>query len=218
MNFRQWFFIEAQLPEPVFMGWEDFLYELNKSINRHVHKTPEEELENGLRYVVLYNGSETATKDSAELEVSLGKYDWPSYPDGTEEKRLAAVKYFITSMEMKIDKITKSSHPSTPNDLILHVSGLQRYETPSYSQVQKNNPYMYQALATGRMIDVRQIGVEINPKLFRLNKFIPDVEYVDSENGQYIWSIGRDKATGEIFAAFDQRFYGNPDYECVFLR
>jgi hypothetical protein len=218
MNFKKWFLIEEQLPEPMFMGWNDFLYELNKFINHHVHKIPEDKLEHGLHYITLHNASESTTKDSAELEISLEKYDSPTYPEGTEKKRLAAVKYFITSMGMQINKITKSRHPSTPNDLILHVSGLPKYETPNYQHVQKNNPYMHQSLTTGRMIDVQQIGVEIEPGVFRLNKFIPDVEYVDSNAGKYIYSIGRHHATGEIFAAFDGRYYDNPDYECVFLR
>lgn len=199
------------------MGWEDFLYELNKFVNRFVHGVPDENLENGLHYVTLNNRND-ATGDAAELEVSLTKYDFDPHTTGIEEKRLSAIKYFLSEMGMNIDRITKSPDPRTPENVILHVSGLPRYEMPDYRHVRTSNPYMHRALTTGQMIDVRQIGTETEPGVYRLTRFVPDVEYVDSETGKYIYSIGRDHATGEILAALDGRFYNNPDYECVFLR
>ncbi len=33
-----------------------------------------------------------------------------------------------------------------------------------------------------------------------------------------IWSIGKRMADGAIFASVDCRFYGDPDYECIWLR
>lgn len=33
-----------------------------------------------------------------------------------------------------------------------------------------------------------------------------------------IWSVGRSKWNGSLWAAFDGRFYQNPDYDCVWLR
>lgn len=234
MDFCEWLHIvETQLPQPIFTGWAEFVHELNLFINRFVHKIPEEDLEHALMYVTLFDqGSEK--EDSAKLELSMSDYDWnKEAPPGSASKRLAAVKYFLGEMGMNIDKIEKSQHPQTPDDLILHVSGLPRYETPDYSHldptgkqldIHRHNPQLMQALKTGRVLDVQQIGYEVpdpdgkKGMVFRLNKFIPNVDYADGKTSQWIWSIGRSKSTGETFASFDGRYYMNDDYDCLFLR
>lgn len=51
-----------------------------------------------------------------------------------------------------------------------------------------------------------------------LPDFIENRDYCNAETEEWIWSIGRDKETGEILAAHDTRFYGHPSYECLWLR
>jgi len=45
-----------------------------------------------------------------------------------------------------------------------------------------------------------------------------DVDYCNALTERWIWSIGRERATGTIYAAHDTRFYQNPDYHCLWLR
>jgi hypothetical protein len=66
--------------------------------------------------------------------------------------------------------------------------------------------------------DVREIGEHIAPGLFKLNKFEEDADYRDKLTDRPVWSIGKSKKTGEIFAALDVRFYENSYYECLWLR
>lgn len=53
---------------------------------------------------------------------------------------------------------------------------------------------------------------------FRLDRFVENVDYVVGSTEQWIWSIGRRISDGEIFAAIDTRFYGNPEFRCLWLR
>lgn len=48
--------------------------------------------------------------------------------------------------------------------------------------------------------------------------FIEDIDYCDSKEEVWIWSIGKNYETGQILASTSNKFYQNPDYECLFLR
>jgi hypothetical protein len=106
----------------------------------------------------------------------------------------------------------------------------KRVDGPLYFKVReerkttmRNRP-MAHALATGKCLDVRKVGEPVDGRsdLFKLNGFIDGVDYCDAENEMWIWSIGKDKQTGDIFAATDARFYSANDleaeYECLWLR
>lgn len=49
-----------------------------------------------------------------------------------------------------------------------------------------------------------------------------DGDYVlgngDAKEEVWIWSIGRNKKTGEVLASTAADFYRNPDFECLWLR
>ncbi len=45
-----------------------------------------------------------------------------------------------------------------------------------------------------------------------------DCDYCVGSTEQWIWSIGRRLSDGAIFAALDARFYGNPEFHCLWLR
>ncbi len=72
----------------------------------------------------------------------------------------------------------------------------------------------------GRLINIRDIGTEISPGLFKLNRFIDDVNFVDLDTLKHIVSTCKDMATGDMFAACDGRFHTDrlePDFETIYL-
>lgn len=77
---------------------------------------------------------------------------------------------------------------------------------------------MEKALQENEALDVRKIGEEISPGVFKLKYFEEGVDYCDARTENWIWSIGKNKTTGEIFASLDTRFYSNKEFECLWLR
>jgi len=84
------------------------------------------------------------------------------------------------------------------------------------------NKAMANKLLKGKALDVRAEGRENGPGLYELRRFVDGVDYCDAQREAWIWSIGRRRSDGAIFAATDTRFYsGRPnegDYECLWLR
>ncbi len=80
------------------------------------------------------------------------------------------------------------------------------------------NLAMQRKLDKGEALDVspyrQTVGVYRLPTYF----FELDIDYCDKETEAWIWSIGRDKQTGEIWAAVDARYYENDLFECLWLR
>jgi len=56
--------------------------------------------------------------------------------------------------------------------------------------------------------------------LYRLPAYVfeLDVDYCDREREEWIWSIGQNHETGEIWAATDTRYCGNSLFECLYQR
>jgi hypothetical protein len=151
------------------------------------------------------------TKDSAVLDVYFGEGgEYNIDPD----KLINGVKYFLGEMGIQIQSIQKRPEES---DVLVTVSGISMFEEPYHHKKMKNT-WMRNALRSGDAIDVRVIGVEVEPGVFRLNEFIPDVDYVDAEDEVFIYSIGKGLESGEILASVDTRFYMNEDYECIYLK
>jgi len=48
--------------------------------------------------------------------------------------------------------------------------------------------------------------------------FDEDADYWDSKSQRYMWSIGKRRTDGRIFASTDSRFYQNEMFECIWLR
>lgn len=72
------------------------------------------------------------------------------------------------------------------------------------------------ALHHRTIVDVRHFE-QPEDGVYILPSFKDVYDYRDLKAGP-IWSIGRNKKTGEYRAALDGRFYQNDDYECVWLR
>jgi hypothetical protein len=43
-----------------------------------------------------------------------------------------------------------------------------------------------------------------------------DLCYADTES--WIWSVGKNRKTGEVLASTSSKFYGDPAFECLWLR
>jgi len=85
-----------------------------------------------------------------------------------------------------------------------------------------NNLRMQQKLTNCECIDVASIGQLVEDGdmgcVYKLKEYIDGKDYCIKESETWIWSIGKHKVTGEIFASIDTRYYQNPDYECLWLR
>lgn len=191
--------------ETTFLGWKDFLHELNIFVNDKVRQNRDQ-----WDYVTLAS----STPRAAVLHVYLE-------PDGTgthkPDRLLAAVKYFATDHGLRVTGERRDTDPQFPNSVLLKIEGLERTREPGHYGGVKN-PWLRKALRDGRVIDVRQSGTEVEPGVFRIEKFYPGVDYYDSRREAPIFSIGKDVASGEIFAAHDLRFYDDPDYECLYVK
>lgn len=195
--------IQADSPES-FLGWRHFIHELNQFLNKNVTKDTQ-----GLEYAVLGSSQESGIHpDQAVIQVYTGKEDSPGY---NPEKLISGTKYFLGEHGLKILKAYQDHDVWETL-----VSGLPIYNRPQSYQGIKNT-WMKNHLLYGDIIDVRQVGVETEPGVFKLNSFIPGIQYVDPEEEKFIFSIGKDKESGEIFAAYDTRFYGDDDYETLYL-
>jgi len=70
----------------------------------------------------------------------------------------------------------------------------------------------------GELVDVSQYP-EVSPGVYKLpSNPNTDLDYADMKKEAWIWSIGQDLETGEVFASLDARFYGDNRYHCVWLR
>jgi hypothetical protein len=80
--------------------------------------------------------------------------------------------------------------------------------------------YMEEKIASGECMDIAKIGEKVRPGVFRLQGFKEKdgMDYCDLSGKDWIRSIGKHKETGELLASTGTEFYGNADYECVFLR
>lgn len=81
-----------------------------------------------------------------------------------------------------------------------------------------SNKRMAEKLTAREALDVRSLGREIEPGVFALGDFVDEVDYCDALKEEWIGSIGRERATNELFAAVDARFCQDPLYECLWLR
>jgi hypothetical protein len=81
------------------------------------------------------------------------------------------------------------------------------------------NRKMQSKLDSRECIDVMHIGCRAEEAgVYILRSFIEDIDYCDAEREAWIWSIGKNRETGEIRAATDARFYEDPEWQCIWLR
>jgi hypothetical protein len=81
-----------------------------------------------------------------------------------------------------------------------------------------HNLAMRERLQKGEALDVLKEGKRISDSMYELRRFVDGKEYCDPVRERWIWSIGQRFSDDKIFAATDARFYGDPNYSCLFLR
>ena len=83
-----------------------------------------------------------------------------------------------------------------------------------------HNYAMERKLQSGEALDVNLIGkpMENFPGVWTIEGFLEDIDYCDAEDEQWIWSIGQDIHTGQIYASTDVRFANNPKFLLLWLR
>lgn len=79
------------------------------------------------------------------------------------------------------------------------------------------NLRMQEKLQRGDAIDVSKSEKTLEDD-YILTDFTEDVDYCDSVNEWWIWSIGRNYKTGQILASTSNKLYQNDEYECLWLR
>jgi hypothetical protein len=80
------------------------------------------------------------------------------------------------------------------------------------------NVSMRRLLHGGQALNVRDEGRELESGMFELRRFVEGKDYCDPVKERWIWSIGRRFSDGKILAATDARFYGDRNFDCLFLR
>lgn len=80
------------------------------------------------------------------------------------------------------------------------------------------NKAMAEKLSTFAALSVLREGEAIGGGLYKLRRFAEGRDYCDPALEAWIWSIGRNRATGEIFASTNTGLYQDEAWECLFLR
>lgn len=80
------------------------------------------------------------------------------------------------------------------------------------------NTMMHDMVQKGIAKDVTKVGHEICHGLYKLDSFEDGMDYCDPDKNLWIWSIGKNLCSGEIFASIDTRYYGHSGFECIWLR
>jgi hypothetical protein len=76
------------------------------------------------------------------------------------------------------------------------------------------NKRMQEKLNDGSAMDVS--GCELTDEGdYILTDFEEGVDYCDAKTEKWIWSIGKDRTTGVILASTSDKYYQNPDFECL---
>jgi len=153
-----------------------------------------------------------AQGDGTEVEVLLKHEDQTPLTTQEAQKLLQGVQYFLGEAEVTVGPFQPVSNGSI---LVAPVQSYPQFEDSDWSMVQ--NSAARQGLENGSILSVRDIGQEVEPGLFKLNKFVDGADYFDPETEQFIWTIGKDQ-DGEIYAAYDGRFWNDPEYETLFAR
>jgi malonyl CoA-acyl carrier protein transacylase len=80
------------------------------------------------------------------------------------------------------------------------------------------NHAMVEKLQKNEALDVNVIGQKLDASTWKLVKFVEDIDYCDGEGERWIWSIGRDEATGDVYASTTTNYYERPGFKCLWLR
>jgi hypothetical protein len=78
---------------------------------------------------------------------------------------------------------------------------------------------MKEKMERGDAIDVGDLVTGRTPEgHYILRAFIKGTDYCAADEEKWIWSIGKNRKTGQIVASISTNFYQHPDFECLWLR
>jgi len=80
------------------------------------------------------------------------------------------------------------------------------------------NKRMAEKLTSGEALSILDVGKAIGGGLYLLDRFQQDIDYCDPTTEEWIWSIGRNRTTGEILASTTGGLYQDEAWECLWLR
>lgn len=191
MEFKSWL-----LSEESFLGWNDLVHQLNIFVNQKVRQS-----NNGVHVALEPNANHEFADINIYMKLQPGDTHSP-------EKLIQGVQYFLQDKGIQFNQIDQDA------------SGITlRLKSPEFfDQGTSGRKAMRTGMRNGTSIDVNQIGIEIEPGMFRLTQFIPNADYVDAKSKKFIYWIGKDKASGEIFASVGRGYYGDSDYETLWMR
>ena len=138
--------------------------------------------------------------------------------DAQINKALSGLRYYLQDLGVEFSEQGWEKPDPQDTDYNHYKFSVQmsQYDKTGYGRVK--NPELKRRLERGEVLDVRELGLEIEKGVFKLTNFVPDHDYADSKTGEWIGSIAREKTTGDIYASFDTRFYSDEDYEMLWMR
>jgi hypothetical protein len=196
MKFKQWFENNEH-----FYGVKHLENELNKLINKTLFK-----VEDGPHYATIDRDDER----NADFVFI--------YTQGisTKDKIIAATKYFLQDLGVSIGKPI-----DVDEGVEIPIISYPRYQQ-NPGQWDNINPAAKMYLNKGKAIDVSDLGFEVHPGIWKLNKFIPNVDYFDSKNDKWIVRIVKDLNHDDILATTSDKLPKNSDfnteYEIIWSR
>lgn len=207
IHFKEWFLETVDIPEPYFFGIKHLTIDINKFLSKYTN-------EHG-------NRVEPDRDVKNQIQMYIGEL-----PKEKINKSISAIKYFLGELGIPYEKENFKKEEDDYEYITIKLGNIPKYNSPKYSKLDLNNPTLKKSIKSGESVDVRQIGYEVEPGVFKLDAKYAHIydgnhgslDFVDGKNGKFIWSIGKDNSSGEYFAAYDGRFHSSPDYELVWLR
>lgn len=197
-NFKEWF---ALRNENAFYGLRDLQNELNDKINTFLFKN-----KNNSHYVTLHHED-----GKMYASVYLSKELDPTLTN----KLVSASKYFLKELGVEIGPERRSQFYE--DAIEIPIISYPNYDSTGQWDHLKN-PVAKSYLQNGKAIDVSDLGIEVKPGIWKLNKFIDGAEYYDSKHQAWIKMIVKDKDTGEMYASVSNKGFPQGEYETIWLR
>lgn len=209
MNFK--LFLENN--QYKFLGPKDLELTLNDKLNEFTflkNKNPHREL---ITYVEIEYDE---YYQRLFANIFIGKLFNIQFTQQEKEILINATKYYLTEFGCELgSESTKTNNLAYKIEIIYYPK-----EEPDFKKWKHVPNFIKELLIKGDLIDVADIGYEIENGLWKLNNYLGlAANYYDSKNNKYILSIGQHKYTKEIYAAIDLRFAKeNENYEPIWIK
>lgn len=147
-----------------------------------------------------------------EIELSVAEGSNPGSPEQVEQV-MQALNFFLGEFGVEHGEFHTTRWPRI---FSADLQGFPGYESEDWSHLE--NKWMAQALESGKAVNIRDIAYEMEPGVFRLNRFIDNVDYVDPEGESFIQGMFKELGTDIVYATLDMRYLNDPSYELIWAR